>query len=103
MTDRVRGFVNEFTWGLSRVIHPSLSSAEKSHDSDRLRTFEVVELREGETVVTREMRERIKAVIATHRRTADDPHSSYDLSLSAGARALTGQTILDILDGKDGQ
>lgn len=102
MTDRVRGFVHEFTWGLSRVIHPSLSSAEKSFSSDRLRTLEVVELREGETVVTREMRERIKSLIVAHRHTADDPQETYDLTLAAGSMATAMQKILDILDGKDG-
>lgn len=80
MTDRVRGFVNAIN-GTSSDLYISRDWAEL-YATPGARTAAVVELREGETVVTPLMRAELTVVV----------------ELLGGSAA----TVSMILDGKDG-
>lgn len=91
MTDRVRGFVNVLSDGRPSIFIDGTIEESRTmnpHHRSILRTAEVVELREGETVVTREMREKIE---------------QFTGSLWTAETRRAVKEILLILDGKDGQ
>lgn len=59
--DRVRGFVNVYREGPASNIWPTRDGANRLAGSSRVRLAECHELREGESIVTAEMRREIEA------------------------------------------
>jgi hypothetical protein len=99
--ERVRGFVNVYppNFGMRLVIHADKATAETCKGHHVLRTAELIELRPGETIVTREKIERLRD---EYQRIAKDPKTSHQDCFCRSAQAIAIDAVLDILDGKDG-
>ena len=93
-TERVQGFVNIEADGSSPLHRTANDAAERATLDGRI--AELVELRPGETIVTLEKRKKIEDF-------ASEEQNYAGFSQAAAERVTVAKTILDILDGKDGQ
>lgn len=93
--ERARAWTNVYPGGSVLSIYKKLDTATLCRAEDAIRTAELVELRPGETIVTREMREKIEDF-------ASEEQNYAGFSQAAAERVTVAKTILDILDGKGG-
>lgn len=102
--DRARAWTNVYPTSLG-MLHADKETAEEFRCYDALRTIEMIEMieiREGETIVTREMREKIEYLMRDAKMKRENTVGTRASDVFSGRRQAI-EMVLDILDGKDGQ